>query len=164
MVLELFSEALEEIGDFLILKSYYEANKIVSYLGFSYKTWDACPNDCMLFRGDDKFFDNYSIFEAARYKKFNNDKQDNDDNLISKRKIPAKQEWVDDGLIRNPADSPAWKMFDKKYPEFKCENHNVRLGLASDGFNPFRTMTISHAPDDKIDAYLKLLIDELKDL
>ncbi|GJY18939.1 hypothetical protein Tco_0390430 [Tanacetum coccineum] len=55
------------------------------------------------------------------------------------------KERVDDGLMRHPADSPAWKMFDKKYPEFGCESRNVRLGLASDGFNPFRTMTISHS-------------------
>ncbi|GJS52406.1 putative transposase-associated domain-containing protein [Tanacetum coccineum] len=107
------------------------------------------------------------------------------------------KERVDDGLIRHPVDSPAWKMFDKKYPEFGCESRNVRLGLASDRFNPFRTMTISHstwpvvlipynlppwlcmkqpsfilsilidgpkAPGDKIDVYLQLLIDELKDL
>nr|GEU83237.1 hypothetical protein [Tanacetum cinerariifolium] len=111
--------------------------------------------------------------DASRYKKFNNDKQDDDDNLISKRKIPAKhvryfplkqrlkrlfmslhtasqitwhsKERVDGGTMRHPADSPTWKMFDKKYPEFRCESRNVRLGLASDGFNPFRTMTISHS-------------------
>ncbi|GJS52407.1 hypothetical protein Tco_0625769 [Tanacetum coccineum] len=82
MVLELFFEALEEIGDVVIPKSYYEANKIVSDLGFSYETWDACPNDCMLFHGDDRFLNSCSICEASRYKKFNNDKQDDDDNLI----------------------------------------------------------------------------------
>ncbi|GKC50929.1 transposon protein, CACTA, En/Spm sub-class [Tanacetum coccineum] len=100
MVLELFFEALEEIGDVVMPKSYYDANKIVSELGFSYETWDACPNDCMLFCGDDKFLDSCSICEASRYKKFNSDKQDDDDN----------------------------------------------------------------APGDKIDVYLQLLIDELKDL
>nr|GEU46603.1 hypothetical protein [Tanacetum cinerariifolium] len=45
MVFELFFEALEEIGDVLMPKSYYDANKIVSEFGFSYETWDACPND-----------------------------------------------------------------------------------------------------------------------
>ncbi|GJU85489.1 putative transposon, En/Spm-like, transposase-associated domain protein [Tanacetum coccineum] len=173
VVLELFFEALKEIGDVVILKSYYEANKIVFDLGFSYETWDACPNDCMLFHGDDKFLDSCSFCEASRYKKFNNDKQDDDDNFIFKRKIPAKQvhyfplktrlkrlfmsphtasqmtwhskERVDDGLMRHPADSPAWKMFNKKYLKFGCESRNVRLGLASDGCNLFRTMTISHS-------------------
>ncbi|GJS78706.1 uncharacterized protein Tco_0728587 [Tanacetum coccineum] len=192
MVLELFFDALEEIGDVVIPKSYYEANKIVSDLGFSYETWDAYPNDCMLFRGDDKFLDSCSICKASRYKKFNNDKQDDDNNFISKRKILAKQvhyfplkprlkrlfmsphttsqmtwhskERVDDGLMRHPTDNPSWKMFDKRYLEFRCESRNVKLGLASDGFNPFRTMTISHPPSDKIDVYLNLLIDELKDL
>ncbi|GJR62762.1 putative transposon, En/Spm-like, transposase-associated domain protein [Tanacetum coccineum] len=55
------------------------------------------------------------------------------------------EERVDDGLMRHPENSPAWKMFDKKYPEFGCESRNVRLGLVSNGFNPFRTMTISHS-------------------
>nr|GEZ74165.1 hypothetical protein [Tanacetum cinerariifolium] len=129
---------------------------------FLHSPKDACPNDCMLFHGDDKFLDSCSICEASRYKKFNNDNQDDDDNLILKRKILAKQ--VDDGLMKHHADSPAWNMFNKKYPEFGCESRNVRLGLASDGFNPFRTMTISHTLGDKIDVYLQLLIDELKDL
>ena len=32
-----------------------------------------------------------------------------------------------------------------KFPEFAAEIRNVRLGLASDGFNPFGTMSISHS-------------------
>ena len=34
---------------------------------------------------------------------------------------------------------------DAKYPEFAAEFRNVRLGLASDGFNPYRSMNISHS-------------------
>ncbi|GKB84680.1 uncharacterized protein Tco_0956952 [Tanacetum coccineum] len=41
--------------------------------------------------------------------------------------------------------SPAWKTFDFKYPDFAKEPRNVRLGLASDGFNPFRNMSTSHS-------------------
>ncbi|XP_021733288.1 uncharacterized protein LOC110700108 [Chenopodium quinoa] len=33
--------------------------------------------------------------------------------------------------------SEAWKHLDKEYPTFSAETRNVRLGLASDGFNPF---------------------------
>nr|XP_009786859.1 PREDICTED: uncharacterized protein LOC104234908 [Nicotiana sylvestris] len=44
---------------------------------------------------------------------------------------------VDDGIMRHPADSIAWKTFDELYQSFASEPRNVRLGLASDGFQPF---------------------------
>ncbi|WMV54979.1 hypothetical protein MTR67_048364 [Solanum verrucosum] len=44
---------------------------------------------------------------------------------------------VDDGIMRHPADSMAWKKFDELHPSFAAEPRNVRLGLASDGFQPF---------------------------
>ena len=90
-----------------------------------------------------------------------------------------------DGLLRHPADSFAWKDFDRQYPDFSCDSHNVRLGLASDGFNPFKTMTISHStwpvilipynllpwmcmkqPNfiTFIDVYMQPLVEEFKEL
>lgn len=36
--------------------------------------------------------------------------------------------------------SEAWKAFDIRYSEFAKDPRNVRLGLASNGFNPFGTM------------------------
>ncbi|XP_071740135.1 uncharacterized protein [Rutidosis leptorrhynchoides] len=50
-----------------------------------------------------------------------------------------------DGILRHPADSPAWKTFDYQNSEFDKEPRNVRLGLASDGFNPFGNMSVSHS-------------------
>ena len=35
-------------------------------------------------------------------------------------------------------------MFDTKYLEFSSKPHNVRLGLATDGFNPFEIMSTTH--------------------
>ncbi|KAI9176295.1 hypothetical protein LWI28_000898 [Acer negundo] len=52
---------------------------------------------------------------------------------------------VKDGLMRHPADSKAWKKFDNRYPNFASDPRNVRLGLASDGFSPFGTMSISYS-------------------
>ena len=52
---------------------------------------------------------------------------------------------VDDGLLRHPADSKAWKNFDELHESFSSEKHNVRLGLASDGFNPYGNMSTSHS-------------------
>eukprot|EP00256_Glycine_max_P065499 XP_025980094.1 uncharacterized protein LOC100817331 [Glycine max] len=50
-----------------------------------------------------------------------------------------------DGLMRHPADSPQWKAIDRLYPEFGAEPRNLRLGLATDGMNPFGTLTTNHS-------------------
>ncbi|XP_042983179.1 uncharacterized protein LOC122312596 [Carya illinoinensis] len=47
----------------------------------------------------------------------------------------------DDGeSMRHPADAESWKRFDEDYSWFAQNARNVRLGLASDGFNPFNNM------------------------
>ena len=51
----------------------------------------------------------------------------------------------EDGKMRHPADSIAWKNFDSQYPSFAAESRNVRLGLASDGFNPFGNMSTTYS-------------------
>ena len=52
---------------------------------------------------------------------------------------------VDDGLLRHLADSKAWKNFDEIHESFSFEKRNVRLGLASDVFNPYGNMSTSHS-------------------
>nr|XP_033515887.1 uncharacterized protein LOC117280298 [Nicotiana tomentosiformis] len=47
--------------------------------------------------------------------------------------------------MRYPADSIAWKMFDELYQSFASEPRNVRLGLASDGFQPFGNSKIPYS-------------------
>ena len=49
----------------------------------------------------------------------------------------------DKDLMRHPVDGKKWKEFDEKYPDFVQEPTNVRLRLASDGFNPFGNMSLS---------------------
>ena len=50
-----------------------------------------------------------------------------------------------EGRLRHPADGEVWKTMDAKYPHFSSENRNIRLGVAADGFSPFRTMTTAHS-------------------
>ena len=52
---------------------------------------------------------------------------------------------VKDGKLRHPADAIAWKDFDALYPDFASDSHNVRLALASDGFNPYRFMNTTYS-------------------
>jgi len=56
-----------------------------------------------------------------------------------------KNKRVDDGVLRHPADSLAWKTFDEEHMTFALDPRNVRLGLASDGFNPFGSMSNSYS-------------------
>jgi len=46
--------------------------------------------------------------------------------------------------MRHPDDSIACKNFDSQYPYFAADSRNVRLGLVSDGFNPFGNMSNSY--------------------
>ena len=50
-----------------------------------------------------------------------------------------------DGLLRCPADGEAWKDLDARYPKFAEDSRNARLGVGSNGFNPFRLMSAKHS-------------------
>lgn len=56
-----------------------------------------------------------------------------------------EHERVKDGKLRHPVDGQAWKDFDRLHSNFAFKCRNIRLGLSSGGFNPFRTMSISHS-------------------
>nr|GEW02688.1 hypothetical protein [Tanacetum cinerariifolium] len=49
------------------------------------------------------------------------------------------------GKMQHPVDGKAWKNFDTKYPNFAKEPRNVRLGLAANGFNPFRNLSQAYS-------------------
>lgn len=57
----------------------------------------------------------------------------------------ASEGRTNDGIMRHPADSIAWKTFDSWYVEFSSDPRNVRLGLAADGFNPYGNMSTSYS-------------------
>ncbi|XP_021716888.1 uncharacterized protein LOC110684761 [Chenopodium quinoa] len=52
-----------------------------------------------------------------------------------------KDERPNDEVMRHQADLEAWKSLDTLYPEFAADARNIRLGLASDGFNPGANMS-----------------------
>ncbi|KAH0784184.1 hypothetical protein KY290_003782 [Solanum tuberosum] len=168
-LLELLKEAMLELN---IPPSYNKTKSMVKNLGLDYEKIDACPNDCMLFRNDHKDDEFCHTCGASQYIK--NPKVDSEVEPSKKsHRVSAKTlrhfplisrlkrlfmcsktvdslRWHDeerskDGKLRHPADGQAWKDFDRLHPFFAQDSRNVRLGLASDGFNPFRTMSISHS-------------------
>ncbi|XP_048502875.2 uncharacterized protein LOC104897123 [Beta vulgaris subsp. vulgaris] len=143
--------------------SYYDAKKTTKDLGLSYKKIDACVNDCMLFWKDDEQLEYCKICNACRWKQGKNSGEirtkENGKRIPEKvlRYFPLKprlqrlfmcsktahhMRWhhersAKDGVIEHPADGKAWQRFDEKNESFSSESRNVRLGLISDGFNPF---------------------------
>jgi len=63
-LLELLKEAIPELN---IPESYNKAKAVVRDLGLDYKKIDACPNDCMLFRGDHKDDEYCHVYGASRF-------------------------------------------------------------------------------------------------
>ncbi|XP_021991893.1 uncharacterized protein LOC110888688 [Helianthus annuus] len=173
--------------------SLYQAKKMTCPMGLEVQRIHACPNDCMLYVKDFKQDHKCFYCGVSRYKrKFETDEVNDD---VTKNGPPAKLLWylpiiprlkrlfsdekeakllrwhsdsrVKDGKLRHVADSPQWRNIDNMFPEFGNEIRNIRLGLSSDGFNPFGNMSSRHSPKqpgNNIDVYLSPLIDDLKTL
>ena len=49
------------------------------------------------------------------------------------------------GRMIHPTDSKVWKFFDEEHPDFAADPRNIRLGLATDGFNPFKQSSSTYS-------------------
>ena len=163
MNLELFKDALP-MGETLP-KSYYEVRKLMRDLGLGYVNIDACPNDCTLFWKENERYDHClnSNCKVARWKsglgKHSKIPQKvaryfpikpRLQRLFMSKEIAQDMRWhkekhVDDSVMRHPADAKEWQEFDKRHSWFANDARNVRLGLASDGFNPFGNMSVAYS-------------------
>ncbi|KAK6796505.1 hypothetical protein RDI58_004206 [Solanum bulbocastanum] len=156
--------------------TYYGAKKVIRNLGLSYERIDACRNDCMLYWKEDNLIDSCKVCGESKWKV---DKRNGEVKNKKGKKVASKillyfplkprlqrlymssktsslmtchhDERVDDGIMRHPTDSMAWKSFDELHPSFAVESRNVQLRLAN-------------SPGDAIDIYLQSLIKELKEL
>jgi hypothetical protein len=52
---------------------------------------------------------------------------------------------VDDDKIAHPTDCSQWQRFDEKHKEFSDDTRNVRVGLSTDGMNPFNESMSDHS-------------------
>src|SRR3954471_1955474 len=148
-----------------IPRSHYEASKLVKALGFEYEKIHACPNDCILYRKDHADLSECPKCGVSRWRQKKRPAVSVRPDSVDVDKIPAKilryfpltkrlqrfymtkdmsknMRWhsecrTDDGKLKHPADAEAWKHLDRIFLTFALDARNVRLGLASDGFNPF---------------------------
>ncbi|KAH7850737.1 hypothetical protein Vadar_002263 [Vaccinium darrowii] len=220
VLLELLKDAFPK-GETLP-KSFYATRALLRGLGLDYYKVHACPKDCSLYWKETAKRTDCIVCHTPRYKEFEGEECDANK---KRHKVPQKivryfpsiprlqslyrthetashMKWHADGRtkdskMRHPADTPVWKTYDNMYPDFGREPRNVRLGLAADGFNPFKSMNVSHStwpvilipynlppwlcmkqpymmlsllidgpssPGNNIDVYLRLVVDELKEL
>ncbi|XP_075084162.1 uncharacterized protein LOC142167856 [Nicotiana tabacum] len=207
-LLSFFKEVLPE--ESFVANSFYEAKKVLCDLSLGYTKIDACRNDCILYWRD------YADIQAcpkcgkSRWKSEEHGGKKVAHKILRHFSIKPrlqrlymarktaktmwwhKEENIDDGVLRHPSDSIAWKSFDTQHPTFLAELRNVRLGLASDGFQPYGNMSSNHSiwpvvlatynlppwdcmknlyfmmtlliPGNDIDVYLQPMIEELKEL
>nr|XP_025625188.1 uncharacterized protein LOC112717339 [Arachis hypogaea] len=166
MIFELLHDVFEHAE---IPSSFYEAKKTILKLGMNYEKIHACPNNCMLYWGEDKEKEMCKVCNRSRWKldtKGGYIQESNDGNirknvsskvlcyfplkphlqrLFLSSKTAEAMRWHDvapkeDGVIAHPRDSEAWKMFDLKNTSFAEDPRNIHLALATDGINPYRSM------------------------
>jgi hypothetical protein len=167
--LKMFAETLPDGSN--VPTSYYQAKKIIKSLGLDYVKIHACPNDCMLYRGERENQDSCHICKSSRW--VTKKKKGVIGEVVEGKKKAAKvfryfpliprlqriystektsqdarwhaKERTNDEKLRHPADGEAWKKFDDLFPDFKADPRNIRLGLSTDGFNPFGMASSKHS-------------------
>ncbi|XP_050115699.1 uncharacterized protein LOC126593651 [Malus sylvestris] len=140
------------------------AQKVLKGLGLGYEKIHACVNNCILFYKENKALDKCPVCNEPRFKMTSQNRNTKIPQKVM-RYLPLKprlqrlymsmhtatdMRWhkegrVNDDVMRHPADGEAWKEFDRMYPDFAADPRNVRLGLATDGFNPFGVLNQKHS-------------------
>nr|XP_048326798.1 uncharacterized protein LOC107423378 [Ziziphus jujuba var. spinosa] len=162
ILLELLKEALPEGTK--LPKSYYKAKCTLHALGLGYEMIHACKWDCALFWKESAELDKCPICVEPRYKFQGTEGKripqkvlryfpitPRLQRLFTYRHTAIDMRWHKEkhpntnGVLRHPADGEAWKHFDEQYPIFVMDPRNVRLGAATDGFNPFSNMSTSYS-------------------
>ena len=148
------------------LTNHRKVRTILKGLGLSYIKIHACIYDCVLFWGNDAEGNDLAGLDACpvcgsdRYKltPAGNRKpvkvlryfplKDRLERLYMCEATAKAMRWHgereshDADTMIHISDGDAWKHINTMFPDFASEVRNVRLGLSSDGFNPFKTRTL----------------------
>jgi len=143
--------------------SYDKAKKYLKELGLGYELIDVCDNNCVLFR---KGLEKHDICPKCKESRW----VDGDatkripkkilryfpliprlKRMFANKATSEETRWHKDKRVAvenemtHPADGLAWKDFDAVFPSFARDAKNLRLGLATDGFNPFGNMNTTYS-------------------
>ncbi|CAN6578520.1 unnamed protein product [Malus baccata var. baccata] len=145
-------------------KDHKSAQKVLKGLGLGYQKIHACVNNCILFYKENRQLDKCPVCNESRFKMTSQNRKTKIPQKVM-RYLPLKprlqrlymsmhtatdMRWhkerrENDDVMRHPADGEAWKEFDRMYPDFATDPRNIRLGLATDGFNPFGVLNQTHS-------------------
>ncbi|XP_078160148.1 uncharacterized protein LOC144555624 [Carex rostrata] len=137
----------------------YQCKKLVKGLVLSHVKIHACPNDCMLYYGDDNI--SKEQCDVCGHNRFKQGNQQNTTKRLPYKEVrylpigprllrlfltsttAEQMRWhkegkrEKEGVMVHPADGESWKEFNRLNPDFAADPRNVRLGFCSDGFSPF---------------------------
>lgn len=142
----------------------YEAKSLLRGLGFTYIKIEACRNDCVLFWKDNVELDKCPICNEPRWS-YNSVKSSKITYKVLKyfplkprlkrlymfKSTATDMTWhhnrkrPEGRILEHPSDGEVWKDFDRDHEWFARDSRNVRLGLISDGFNPFASMNVAYS-------------------
>ncbi|XP_049374826.1 uncharacterized protein LOC125839892 [Solanum verrucosum] len=145
-------------SDNKMIDSFYGTKNLMRGLGLPVEKIDCCKIGCMLYLRKDSDLINCKFCSHPRFKRSKHQRSKKKTNISYKKtyyfpltprlqrlyvsNATAKHmrwhsEHERDGVMHHPSDSPSWKHFDQTYPHSASEVRNVRLGLSTDGFQPF---------------------------
>ncbi|GJW19327.1 Myb domain protein 62 [Tanacetum coccineum] len=137
----------------------YEAG-VIEFLDFAYRVGDEslaipCPcRSCNNFRDKNRVTMYKHLMQngiTRGYTTWNYHGEESEDDDRGGNDVPfdgsdgGTDDMSDDDLDEiHPADIEAWKHLGRIDPLFVSDPHNIRLGLATDGFNPFGNLSSSY--------------------
>ncbi|XP_010513121.1 PREDICTED: uncharacterized protein LOC104789069 [Camelina sativa] len=152
--------------DNVLHTSLYEVKKFFKSFDMGYEKIHACVNDCCLFRNQYEELDSCPKCKSSRWKinkRTGEVKKGTPQKVLRyfpiiprlKRMFRSEDTAKDlrwhfnnkstDGKMRHPVDSVTWDQMNEKYPSFAAEERNIRLGLSTDGFNPFNMKNVNYS-------------------
>ncbi|CAM8929118.1 unnamed protein product [Rhodiola kirilowii] len=151
-------------GENKIPYSFKESKKLVSDLGMGYIRIDVCVGGCMIYYGCDESLTECRFCSQRRYHRPRRTESSSSYQRNARRQmfylpiIPRLQRlFLSQSLAKemswhaspkpdvhrmvHPSDGESWKQFDRCHPDFASDARHVRLGLCTDGFNPWGMST-----------------------
>jgi hypothetical protein len=159
-ILKLLAEAFPALNT--VPKSYDDAKKLLQRLGLGYDSIHVCLNNCVLFRKQYAELDHCSFCETSRWKDLERKRIPQKvlrhfplaprlQRMFVSKEAAEEAQWhrlkrrPKEKEMSHPADGEAWQAFNREYPDFANDARNSRLGLGTDGFNPFGNMNTKYS-------------------
>ncbi|CAM8891125.1 unnamed protein product [Rhodiola kirilowii] len=147
-------------GENNIPSSFKQAKKLVADLGMGYQRIDVCVGGCMIYYGCDESMIVCRFCSKPRYHRPRREESSSSyqrqaicqmfylpiiprlQRLYLSQTLAAEMCWhatprADVDRMVHPSDGESWKHLDRCHPDFAADARNVRLGLCTDGFNPW---------------------------